>query len=186
MKREDGFTLVDVVVTMSVLSVVMAIFTTGMVQMYTIASKNESLTTAQAQNTTAFLRLDRELRYATGISVPGSVAADDYVEYLTTNTGTARCTQLRLTSGGLLQRREWVQGATPGTWQVLASSVSADTPFERKLPASTYGFQQLKITLRITGPDAKVLAETRVTFTALNTTINTASDTVCVDGRAAP
>ena len=93
---DRGFTMTEIVVTMTVMSVVMAIFTGGIVQMFKASNKSESLAASQAQNNIAFLRLDKQIRYASGISTPGTVNSAPYVEYLLSSTGTATCYELRL------------------------------------------------------------------------------------------
>jgi prepilin-type N-terminal cleavage/methylation domain-containing protein len=186
--RDDaGVTLVEVTVTMSIMAVVMLMFTGGVIQMYRSTHKNESIATAQAQTNIAFLRLDKEIRYATGISTPGLVGTDNYVEYLTTNTGTAVCTQLRLkVDAKQLQRRSWIQGALPGDFVPLASSVSSSAPFTLFQADATYNFQRLQLRLTATSGTGGTLtaAETDITFTALNTSLSTSSATVCTEGRA--
>lgn len=188
--RDDrGFTLIEVVVTMTILSFVMVIFTGGIIQMYTTANKNESVTNAQAQSNILFLRLDRELRYATGISDPGTLGGDPVVEYLTTNSGTATCTQLRLTtSGKQLKRRQWTQGGTPGTWLPIASSVTGSQPFTLLAADPTYNFQRLRlrVTAQAGAGRTATSAQTDITFTALNTSLSTSSSTVCAEGRTTP
>jgi hypothetical protein len=150
-----------------------------------------------------FLRLDKEVRYASALSKPGQVGGVWYVEMLTTNTGTPRCTQLRLTADGRMERRSWTQGSavTSGEpWSQLATGLSATTPFT-VLPADpTFNFQRLRVwvqaTSGITGDGAGATGsgstnETDVTFTALNTSLTTdedasMSETVCTEGRSTP
>jgi len=184
---DAGVTLVELTVTMSIMAVVMAMFTGGVIQMYRSTHKNEAIATAQAQMNIAFLRLDKEIRYATGISTPGTVGVDSYVEYLTTNTGTAVCTQLRLKiDEQQLQRRSWTQGAMPGGFLPLASSVSSGAPFTLFPADATYNFQRLQLRLKATTGTGgtQTSAETDITFTALNTSLSTSSATVCTEGRA--
>jgi type II secretory pathway component PulJ len=184
--------MIDVVVAMTLMSLFMAMFTGGIVQMYRSANETEAMSTAQAQLTTSFLRLDAEIRYAAGISAPGLVGADSYVEYLITNTGVAMCTELRLdVASGQLQRRSWARDATPPApsgWNPLASDVSSPQPFTRSAADSTYNFQRLRLNLVASagGGTTGAAKQTDVTFTALNTTLLTDSDTVCADQRLLP
>jgi prepilin-type N-terminal cleavage/methylation domain-containing protein len=187
---DAGFTLIEVVITMSILSLVMTIFTGGVLQMYRAANKNDATTTALAQNNIAFLRLDKEIRYATGISKQGALNGDQYVEYLTTNTGVAICTALRLTSppGNQLITHAWILGNTPAAWVVLASGVTSVQPFTFWPADAIFNFQRLQLRL-VTSSGAgttATLAETDITFTALNTSLSTSSATVCTDMRGIP
>jgi hypothetical protein len=190
--RDSGITLVEVVVSMSVMSIVLAMFTASVLQMFRSANQDEAISTAQSQVNIAFLRLDKEIRYAAGISTPGPVGADAYVEYLTTNTGNPVCTELRLhVATGQLQRRTWTQGpspVTPSAWIPLASNVSSAQPFTFSAPDGTFNFQRLELKVAVssgTGGTA-TSKQTDVTFTALNTSLSTSSATVCTEGRSIP
>jgi len=189
---EAGLTLIEVVVAMTVLSIFMAMFTSGMLQMYRTVNKNESQSTAQSEINALFLRLDREVRYAAGISDAGAVGADQYVEYLITNTGTPTCVELRLSAvDGQIQRRTWLHDQTPTRptgWVPLASAVTAATPFERVAPTDTYQFQRLRLRMSVSsgGADTATAKETDITFTALNTNPDTKSSSVCTEGRTIP
>jgi type II secretory pathway pseudopilin PulG len=190
-RRTDdaGFSLIDMVVAMSVLSIVLAIFTGAVVRMFNAAAATEARADASAQITIAVMRLDKEIRYADGISQPGSAAGDPYVEYLTTGTGSPVCVELRV-HGGQLQRRSWAQGGSipRNTWLPLATGVTATTPFTRYPAGSTYTFQRLKLSVTATGGGGRTTAAktTDVTFTALNTSLATTSDSTCTEGRSVP
>lgn len=189
---DAGLTLIEVVVALSIMSVLMAMVTAGIVRVFHAAAATESVSTAQSQLNTAFLRLDKEIRYAAAISVPGTVGADAYVEYVITNSGTSFCTELRLRAADRrLLRRGWVQGGTPlvpGPWVALASGVTAATPFTRTDADATFPFQRLRLRLvTVAGAGATGASRgTDVTFTALNTSLATAGTTVCTEGRAVP
>ena len=155
------------------MSVVMAIFTGGIVQMFNTSDKSESLAASQAQNNIAFLRLDKQIRYASGISTPGAVNSAPYVEYLLASTGTATCYQGTTASGS--------------PWTVLASGVTSTQPFTYLAANATFNFQRLRLRLTATYGGNKTLsaANTDITFTAVNTTLGTSSAAVCTEGRAA-
>ena len=87
--------MVELTVAMAIMALMMAMFLTSVVQMFQGANKTDSIAAAQSQISIAFQRLDREIRYAEGISTP-TTAAPWYVEYVTAHTGTAVCTQLWL------------------------------------------------------------------------------------------
>jgi type II secretory pathway pseudopilin PulG len=177
---------------MAIMSIVMAMFTSGILQIFRTANKNESTSIAQSQLNLTFLRLDKEIRYASGISVPALVGADWYVEFVTVNTGVAVCAELKLVaSTGQLLRRQWPQGMTllaPGPWTPLASGVSAPQPFTFHAADATANFHrlQLRLTARSGAGDSASSTETDVTFTALNTSLATSSAAVCTEGRSVP
>jgi type II secretory pathway pseudopilin PulG len=185
---DDGLTLIDMVVSMVIMSIFMSMFTTAILQTYHAANKIESISGAQSQIHTAFLRLDKEIRYAAGISTESSTG-DPYVEYLTTNTGSPVCTELRLdVASRQLQRRTWPQGMsplTPSNWIPLATEISSVKPFTFTAADSTFNFQRLRLQLAASsgGASTATTKQTDITFTALNTSLGTASATVCTEGR---
>jgi prepilin-type N-terminal cleavage/methylation domain-containing protein len=188
---DAGMTLMELVVAMSVMSIFMTMFSAGVVQMFRAANKSESASTAQSQVNLAFLRLDKEIRYAAGLSAPGPVGSDPYVEYLTTNTGSPVCSELRLhLATRQLQRRTWPQGSgtAPTAWIPLASDVSSAQPFTVSGADATYNFQRLQLRLAASaGAGGSATTKwTDVTFTALNTSLGTSSATICTEGRAMP
>src|SRR4051794_12482703 len=72
---DDGFSLIELMVTMTVMSIVMTLFTAGMVQLFSAQNHSDALTGASQQVHVAFVRLDRELRYSSGISAPGTATS---------------------------------------------------------------------------------------------------------------
>jgi len=189
---DRGFTLVEILVSMSIMAVFMAMFTGLVVQMFRSANKSSATAAAQSQVNIAFLRLDEEIRYAAGISTPGSVGADSYVEYLTTNTGGPICTELRLNAAsGQLQRRTWTRGVSPVTptgWIPLASDVTSAAPFTFSPADATFNFQRLRLKLVASSGSGGTAAARQldVTFTALNTSLSTSSAADCTEGRSIP
>ena len=168
--------------TVGVMTVVMALFGTGLTHLYRSAQRSDALAVAQTQLHQAFLRLDRDIRYASGISLPGTAGGDSYVEYVISNTEVVRCTQLRLAASGLLQSRFRRDNGPVSGWQTLASHVTTPRSFARTLASESGApHQQLGVTLTLRA-GAGATASSRqasFTFTALNTGIDTAADGVC-------
>jgi prepilin-type N-terminal cleavage/methylation domain-containing protein len=180
---DSGFSLIEVMVTMSVMSIVVVLFTGGIIQLYKAQNRSDAVTGVSQQIHTAFVRLDRDIRYSAGISVPATVSSgNEYVEYQITNTGAVVCTQLRITPAGQLQTRRKIDSAAAGPWSVLASQLVDPSLFTRT-PASDGGnaYQQLVVSLTAQANGAGVAEKETAafTFTALNTTISTSSDSVC-------
>lgn len=185
---DSGMTLLELVVSMSIMGVVMLLATAGLNGAYATEQKVESSSTARSQLGVAFARLDTEVRYADGISTPGTVGADSYVEFRTTLAGTATCTELRL-HGDLLQWRSWPQGMSPlrpDPWTVLASGVSASVPFTFVPATPTVTFQQLRVDFQTSSGTNRTASQASLsqTFPAMNTSLTTSSATVCQEGRA--
>lgn len=196
---DSGATLIEVVVTMTIMSVFLGMFTTGIIQIHRSMAAQESMDDAQSRINVTFQRLDKELRYAYGFSVPEQSAATGgipYVEVLTAPNGIPVCTQLRVLNA-TLEMRTWDPGAsapTDGTWRSLLSPVTpVSEPALQPVPstqAGPYAFwkadstrvhQRLRLSLRATvGKDwNRASRETAITFTALNSTAKTDSSLVC-------
>ena len=118
---DRGFTLIEVTVTMGIMSVMLVIFTTAILQVYRSVLTTESLSTAQSQLQIAFQRFDREVRYASWIAEPGRVGTTWYVEYAASDP--TQCRQLRfetpatpttsVNARGVLQLIRWTRGTPP-------------------------------------------------------------------------
>jgi prepilin-type N-terminal cleavage/methylation domain-containing protein len=193
---DRGATLIELLVGMVVMSLGMTIFTTATLQIYRSLQWTERATAARDQLSLAFGRLDREVRYASEISMPGSAIADgiDYwfVEYATVrNSAEDWCSQLRVPkpqagvglANSNLQLRTWQLGATPDGFTPIASYVQppAANPFSQ--PSG----RQLRIVVTANG-DAEAtngvgVAQTDILFTALNSTGTTTKVTQCAQQR---
>jgi type II secretory pathway pseudopilin PulG len=177
-KSDAGFTLIDVLVSMSLMIVVMAVATAGITSMYRAANTVDARSVAQAQLGLALQRLDREIRYAEGISTEYRTGDDWYVDFLAVQGTRRECIQLRL-AGGQLSQRTWPYDRVPLTrtaWRPLADGITSVRPFTHLPPSDLIGYQRLTLDLR-SGADANT-----ATFTALNTTRTSRTD-YCAAGR---
>jgi prepilin-type N-terminal cleavage/methylation domain-containing protein len=204
-KDDAGFSLIELMVTMGVMSILMVIFTTAILQVYRANSATESLSLAQSQLQLAFQRVDRELRYASWIGVPDKIGATSYVAYA--DADGLRCGQLRLadssagSADGVLQLIQWKRG-TPSVLEArltLSSMVvtdGVDPPFALQVGGATpYSnpavgavgtsfvteFQRLRI--RLTTRVGNRSTQVDTTFTALNTTRKTLETNDCNEGK---
>jgi len=206
---DAGFSLVEVMVTMTIMSIMMVIFTGAILQIYRTSTATESLTTAQSQLRLAFQRFDRELRYASWVAEPGMVGTAWYVEFA--GPADAGCLQLRLETApgggnasdgqGVLQLLRWTPGSPPAagaSGQTIASQILTtgvdpffdlqtidETPYA-SASADAVGtdfatdFRRLRI--RLTTKVAAGTAEIDTTFTALNSSRAHVTDD-CSEGR---
>jgi prepilin-type N-terminal cleavage/methylation domain-containing protein len=197
---DEGYTLIEVMMAMVCMSILMSLVTAAIIQIYHSVNGVDALSAAQSQVDTTFVRLDKEIRYARGISTPAVVSADPYVEYLLSVDSVDTCVELRLhTATGEFQRRQWTKNETPLAptgWQTLASSVIATTPFTVTPAdaASLDGFRFQRLTVNITSVTGNGAAlseasgragarrQSDVTFTALNATAAENSAT-CTEAR---
>ena len=199
---DSGFTLLEVLIGMTILSIFLAIFGGSMINIFTSVNHTQQTADAQSQVNQLFETLDREVRYASGISQPGvNAGGDPVVEFVSSYTGTPVCTELRVSPSGTLQQRTWGQNdapIVPSTPSFLAANVAADAPVHTAasgalvygpfalVPATgTASNQQLEIAInaRDTGLNT-VVRHFDVTFTALNTATSTSSNSVCSQGRS--
>jgi prepilin-type N-terminal cleavage/methylation domain-containing protein len=207
---DAGFSLIEVMVTMTVMSIVMVIFTGAILQIYRTTKATESLTTAQTQLRLAFQKFDRELRYASWVAEPGRFGTAWYVEFA--GPVGSGCQQLRLetapagredsSGSGVLQLLQWTPGSPPPAGepgQTIASQIlttGVDPFFDRQvideLPYAsasadavgtefTADFQRLRI--RLTTKVAAGTAQIDTTFTALNSSRAGSVANVCSEGR---
>jgi prepilin-type N-terminal cleavage/methylation domain-containing protein len=122
---DAGFTLAEVLVTLTVMSVVGAVVTGGIVYTARLNKATAAVGEAQAQVSRAFQRLDADLRYAVDMrtaALPSIRAADLSLVYVV-SAPEHRCHALSLV-GDRLQRSQWAPGAMTRPVEVLAAGVS--------------------------------------------------------------
>jgi prepilin-type N-terminal cleavage/methylation domain-containing protein len=178
---DAGFSLIEILVAMAIMSVIGAAMTAAMVQTYKSTTRQESLTSMSFQTHLAFQRLDNEIRYAYVVRRPAanpSITGFYYVEYLVEVAGVRQCTQLRL--GGrndVLQRRTQRSGGPVGAWSALATGLGASARFTvREATESGNQHDQLTITMKVRGDVSSVYRPAQFTFTALNTAVGTSTN----------
>lgn len=181
-RRDAGTTLVEVMVTLGIMSVAMAVATAGILQMYRSSYWSEASSIDMSQLQTAFERLDRTVRYASAISEPNPAATAGggwYVEWSITTAGVTTCTQLRLDGpSGRLQSRSMPSGGQIGGWSTIASSLGGTQPFALE-PASASGYPHQRLTVTLTVGSTGHTRPSLFTFTALNSSLATDSSDVC-------
>jgi len=195
---DDGTTLAELLVGMSVMAIAATVGTAGIVTIYRTLNLFEARTTAQQQLTTGFQRLDREIRYASAVSQPAMVNSDYYVEYLVGLTGTPTCVELRLhTATSQLQRRTWPNGSPTSAsgWLSLASGVYLATdstgqvvqPFQLTAATAVLNYERLQVSFNSVQGNGSTAStrQSTVTWAAMNADRAAATD-VCTDGRAVP
>jgi prepilin-type N-terminal cleavage/methylation domain-containing protein len=174
-ERDGGFTLLEIMISMSLMSVFMALFSGAVLQMYGVSNKVESVTRSSTQLNLAFQRIDKQVRYASAISPPNktkSAAGAWYVEFDNTSSGADNCYQLRVYNSQL-QERSWIGTPTSSPiWIPLASGVTmpATSPFTFAVAAGSQTSQRLKIALSATANSGSKVttSQTAVSFEAMN------------------
>lgn len=180
---DRGYTLIEVLVGMGLMSTVLIIVLGGLVEVYSDTNRADTLGVARDQLGNSFRRLDKELRYAGWVSPPGQVGGNWYLEYATA----AGCRQLAV-RGGVLTTASWTPpDTTPGTPNTIATDLAltgSTAPFTVYLPNSTpyasaspgisgvgsdYQLAHSQVRLRFTGKVGTTALPLDVLFTAQNT-----------------
>jgi prepilin-type N-terminal cleavage/methylation domain-containing protein len=121
---DRGFTIVEMIVSMAIMSVVMTVLTAAITQIYSATNRVDTASFNRSQLTIAFRRLDAEMRYAIWLATPTPtpVGTSFYVEYEVPDG----CRELKFdTSAGVLSLYSWaVTSTTPLNPIALASNVS--------------------------------------------------------------
>src|SRR5690554_6186509 len=105
--REDGMTLVELIVAMGILTIMLTVSMAAITTMTKDAVRSKSVTDAADQLRVTFQQMDKEIRYASAINAQGSTSTGYYVEYLVeanAASGAEQCVQWRyVTASGELQ-----------------------------------------------------------------------------------
>lgn len=181
----DGFSLVELLVTMTMFTIILAIFGSAL----TLMSKDVRHQLGQSDGLDATRRvlaqLDKQVRYANALNTPvttGSAPSLTYwVEWRTGIQGQQQtCTQWRLLPTGQMQYRTWQPstsgGATTGlsVWSTRATGISppaGGVPFALPPPAvlATQSRQQLVVSFLASYGAPRVTTPSQVTLTSQNT-----------------
>lgn len=186
---DDGMSMIEMVVGMAVMMIFLGIFTGAMMMMSNSETKARTVSDTSSQLNTAFLWFDRNVRYASALSAPGTtISGDFYVELSNTGGTSETCTQVRLhVANQQLQQRSWTVTGTTYTklsaWQPIASNLtSTGTPFV--VPSRATGsevHQQLGVSLTSTGGpgNAVTTSKSSFTLTAVNSGAPGSASGVC-------
>ena len=192
---DGGFTLVETIVAMSVMSIFLTVFTGSVVMMFRSSNHSQAVAHSSQELSDAFLWLDRHVRYASYVSQPGQDANDGgnwYVEFQDTNTTPATCYQLRVDQvSQQLQQRSWAGTAAPSSWAPLATGITnggatgANAPFALTPARATVPSAQLTVDLVAAEGSGTEGASSQnsLSFTALNTTLSTPVGGLCTGAR---
>lgn len=191
--RERGVTLAELLVSMTILTIFLAVFSSIAVELLDSVRSQQSRSDNLDSTRTLVQELDRQVRYANAVNPPVTVAGSRYVTWRSGSvngfglpSGVQSCVQWRVSSTGLVQNRSWDPAATPvfaSAWETVGNgvgpvgaaeifSISATTPGQNR--------QQLALSFQTTHGSQPVATRTAVTFTALNTRTSSAPATaVC-------
>ncbi len=188
-REEGGFTLVELLVSMTIFSVLMAIILSLMITMMYQAKDNLGRQRAVEQGRLGLSQIDRQIRSGNLILDPlndgvaeSGVPANYSLRIYTQEGGDYKCAQWRVifyasSEFGQLEYREWEPDdtSTATAWSRVASNLVAPTatfaatdsqswpPFwvDTTLPSGTDA-QNVRITLRLKDPDANTSSKPQV------------------------
>ena len=198
-REEGGFTLVELLVSMTIFSLLMAVILSLMITMMNQAKDNLGRQRAVEQGRLGLSQIDRQIRSGNLILDPindgvaeSGVPANYSLRIYTQEGGDEMCVQWRVifysaSQFGQLEYREWepLDTTTVTPWSRVASNLVAPTatfaatdpkswpPFwvDTTLPTGTDA-QNIRITLRLGDPDAKAGSKPQ-TLTSVVTGRNT-------------
>ncbi|ADJ26516.1 type II secretion system protein, putative [Dehalogenimonas lykanthroporepellens BL-DC-9] len=161
--KKRGFTLVEVLIALTITGLIMGGISAGIIQLMTISERNTNAITAQRQLQQAGDAVStdivqaRRVFYSQG-NTPAGTGFSIVLEW-TNLAGNEFTITYRLTSDGILYRDQSVNGGTATTRKIAEniSTASADTQFAPK--SGSPGTYTLKITAVIEGRYA--VTETR-------------------------
>jgi type II secretory pathway pseudopilin PulG len=163
--RDEGTSLIEIVVAMAIMVVVGSMLTAGTTQLYRAFTIAATRSEAQSQVAVAVLRLDKQLRYAERIHLTSATS----VTYEVAEKTITRCYDMRV-SGQLLQQRSKPSGGSYGSWNTMASGITTGS-FTYLAPSDLNDHQRLQVQLTATSSGGGSTTKNfDVTFTALNTT----------------
>ncbi len=199
---DEGFSLIDLIVATSIMGFVMVLVTGAIIVIYSNVNRSEGLGNARSQLGNSFRRLDREIRYATWVSPPGTVNNAWYLEYAGKAAAKTVCRQLAF-KNGVLSTAEWdpQKTTTPGTRTTIATDLAqtgtvapftvyapGDKPYASASPGTSgvgrsYELEHHQVRLRFSGKVGTTSLPLDVLFTAQNTNRNTPVLNDCSKGR---
>ncbi len=188
-REEGGFTLVELLVSMTIFSILMALILSLMITMMYQAKDNLGRQRAVEQGRLGLSQIDRQIRSGNLILDPlldgeaeSGVPQNYSLRIYTQEGGDDKCVQWRVkfpvdSEFGALEYREWepVDTSTVTPWSRVASNLLAPSatfaaadsqswpPFwvDTTLPAGTDA-QNVRITLRMSDPDARTDSKPQV------------------------
>lgn len=192
---ESGYSLIELIVAMSLFSVFLAMFIAGIVAITRVTT--EARVDAQTSSSVgvAMQRIERSVRYADSVNYAGSVGNNSYVEWRTdkqsTVDGIETCTQLRYSEvDGTIAMRSWQSGTAPSAtaWNVLVKSIRGEAtnayPFAT-VPAivGVSNYQGLTVHT-VAGLSETAGTDATTTVYAKNSTVNSPSNLTNAGGQS--
>lgn len=180
LRSDEGVTMAEMVAGMALMTVFLGMFTGAVTLLTQGSSRAETLTATSGQLNNVFIRLDKTIRYAAAISTPtltANASNNYYVEFATTSTGQAVCTQLQLNTGtSVLRQRTWVvpsSGPITDLTGFTALGTDLRAPKAPTVPfalaaSGLLDYEQLTVTLTSGIGNSSMTSASSVTYTSVN------------------
>lgn len=177
---DDGFTLVELIVAMTILVIFFAVFSNIATRVFSTTRRQQDRSASVDVSRNITEKLDRQVRYANAINTPG--VTSDGTQWVEWRSGSLNrqqtCYQWRVTPAGLAQYRSWnpAYGGAATTastvWTTAgygAGRRGTDPVFSVAGNGSAAQFrQQLTLSFQAGKDAGRDGAATRISFTALN------------------
>lgn len=187
-RADDGFTLTELMVSMAIFLTVLAIVFSVITDMTSGLRKTQGMADSSAETQRAFLRLEKQVRYADAVNQPVKVGTNWYLEFRTSAGDPDTCTQWRLNGAeDSLQYRTWPSATPPPllSWTTVARGivndpgVIADRPFTLRPADLSIKKQTLQVFLKASsGGNDRGTTESTSRFVARNTSYQTGTNAV--------
>lgn len=171
-----GYTTIELLVAMGMFLVVITVFMSGLVVMTKSTARNQATADASDGLRRAFQQLDREVRYADSMNLPGAGGAGrTYIEFRqdenVSPSGVTTCIQWRWNpTEELLETRSWAaSAATLPAFRTVATNIVGATPIFTMVQASPQRpHQELIVNLTVQRPSLEREVSSQSTFVARN------------------
>lgn len=189
--REDGMSIMELVVAMAIFTIVITVFTGGLMTMARSTARTSEVTDASNSLRLTFQHLDKQIRYASSINSPGVGGSGSwYVEFVTTSVPEGElpiCTQWRYDpTAETLAYRTWRDDSSSvvSSWRVVAQDMRNDlvggqAPFVYHRADGVYTRQRLDVAVFVASdpnPGGDVDADITTTFVARNSSFESPSN----------
>ncbi len=177
-RRDEGWTLIELMVSMSIFIALLTIVFSLLVTMSQQTADNMSRAQQVTEVRLGLSQIDRQVRSGNVISDPSletsansGVPANYSLRVYTQTDGTNRCAQWRVifpsgqpTAGGELQFRswqtDWLSTGVVTAWRVVARDLVSDgnptdAPFQRIAAPASWIAQSVQVTLWVKGPGSR-------------------------------
>lgn len=174
---DEGFTLVELIVAMTILVVFFAVFSTIATKVFSTTRKQQTRSASVDVSRNVLQVLDRQVRYANAVNTPVTTGdGTQWVEWRTGSIGKQQtCYQWRVTPTGLAQYRTWLPpSAVAKPWATAGSQIGSRSGapifavVDPSAPAEQ-SRQKLTVSFLAGAGSGRDGAPTRVSLTALNT-----------------